>query len=558
MDIGQLIQEYGVPAALWSGFLLCLGWWIRHEWKILGTPADGAFETRLNRLRGADGEGRDYAQGYKARLKSFLARVDQYFGALPAPDEQGEVKALEQIRLSLSVNAFERLLLLAVAYPVLFVVLAWLFTNSGELGDLALLGETERAWQRAVAALFLGLGIFSFYRFAIVSGWRQWVWLIVASVLASAFAGVVVFSGAFDGITVFVSNLGGAIASVLAGGAIGSYILVAVAVEAGAAASVLTCLVMGAVGLSGVFNSSGTYGLALAFVFALFTLLCVIGVESSSKRAREGKYLHLHYLAFYLLYLLFCAVAVWMIVAFADPGRYRPAFTLLLFLGILPVFNAPLDWLSFGITRGLLRSIVGGGHGAGWSLFWALADVVLALLLLVLVAATTWGGVYLMNQVALWAGGAVVVDLDNLLRQLRAGNWRENLWIWLMLGSTLIPTAIHFLIASMAGFLALNRATVKTVIAKMQMALDKKNMQGGDAEREAAVVVDSDAQRQAFFYLYIAPVLVGAVWLLLVLGVALVFMFWLPDLVQWFLSLFGGPDLPPERELFRFPVIHQV
>ena len=125
MEIGQLIQEYGVPAALWSGFLLCLGWWIRHEWKILGTPADGAFETRLNRLRGADGKGRDYAQEYKARLKNFLAWVDQYFGVLPEPDEQGEVKALEQIRLSLSANAFERLLLLAVAYPVLFVLVAW-------------------------------------------------------------------------------------------------------------------------------------------------------------------------------------------------------------------------------------------------------------------------------------------------------------------------------------------------------------------------------------------------------------------------------------------------
>ena len=30
---------------------------------------------------------------------------------------------------------------------------------------------------------------------------------------------------------------------------------------------------------------------------------------------------------------------------------------LLLFLGVLPLLNAPLDWLSLGLTRGLLRAV---------------------------------------------------------------------------------------------------------------------------------------------------------------------------------------------------------
>ena len=29
----------------------------------------------------------------------------------------------------------------------------------------------------------------------------------------------------------------------------------------------------------------------------------------------------------------------------------------LLFLGVLPLLNAPLDWLSLGLTRGLLRAV---------------------------------------------------------------------------------------------------------------------------------------------------------------------------------------------------------
>lgn len=159
-----------------------------------------------------------------------------------------------------------------------------------------------------------------------------------------------------------------------------------------------------------------------------------------------------------------------------------------------------------------------------------------------LVAITTWFGVYLMNQVALWSGGEVVIDLGNLLQQLRRdGNGHENLWIWLTLGSTLIPTAIHFLIALMAGFLVLNRGTAATAAVKMQLALTQKNAQGGEADKEAAVGVDTDARRWAFFYLYVAPTLVIVVWLVLVIAVALLLTFWLPDIVQWFLSFLAGP-----------------
>ena len=208
------------------------------------------------------------------------------------------------------------------------------------------------------------------------------------------------------------------------------------------------------------------------------------------------------------------------------------------------MLNAPLDWLSFGITRGLLRSIAGGGHGTVLTFLWAVADVLLALFFLLLVALVTWSGIYLMNQVAHWASGAVVVDLHQLLHQLRCDGWRANLWIWLMLGSTLLPTAIHFLIASLAGFLALGKATAKTAADKMQIALNEVNKHPDNPEARAAVIVDSDARMQAFLYLYVAPALVVVIWLLLVGLVSFGIFKYLPDLVQGFLEIFGRASVP--------------
>ena len=226
------------------------------------------------------------------------------------------------------------------------------------------------------------------------------------------------------------------------------------------------------------------------------------------------------------------------------------SLTPLLFFGVLPLFNAPLDWLSFGITRGLLRSITSGGHGAVRSLLWAMADVVLALLLLFAVALTTWLGIYFMNWVALAWGGQVLIDPDELLAQLRNDGWRENLWIWMILGSTLLPTALHFLIASMAGFLALNRKRTQKIAETLKTSLAEVKAHEGSREAQAAVEVNSDAHLMALFYLYVAPMVVILVWGLLVVMVGFGLFTYLPDLVQWFLSLFGGPLLPVDRQLF--------
>ena len=470
---------------------------------ILSTPADPAFETRLNRLRGAD-----YAGTYKQSLERFLEWIDRYFGELPSPDTSGGL--FSQIRLSLSVSSFELLLRLAFSYPIVFVILAWLFTNSGSLGEVTVLGEID-AWRRVLVVLFILAACYSFIIFYRTDGWRSWLWMVVAFAVAVAVA----FAFAGAGAGAFAGAVAGAVAVAVAGA-------VAVAVVFAGAFAVAV---------------AGAFAVAVAFAFAL-------GMVYLETYVRRSGRMMIYFCAFYLFSICYLAISTFLIFVFSSEESILSGLTILLFLGVFPLLNAPLDWLSFGITRGLLRSIAGGGHGTVLTFLWAVADVLLALFFLLLVALVTWSGIYLMNQVAHWASGAVVVDLHQLLHQLRCDGWRANLWIWLMLGSTLLPTAIHFLIASLAGFLALGKATAKTAADKMQIALDEVNKHPDNPEARAAVIVDSDARMQAFLYLYVAPALVVVIWLLLVGLVSFGVFKYLPDLVQGFLEIFGRASVP--------------
>ncbi len=112
-----------------------------------------------------------------------------------------------------------------------------------------------------------------------------------------------------------------------------------------------------------------------------------------------------------------------------------------------------------------------------------------------------------------------------------------------MLGSTLIPTAIHFLIASLAGFLALNRQATKNTATKLRMALEEVSHYDNPLDRDA-IAVDSDARFAAFWHLYVAPLLVVVVWLVVVAVIGSVLFEALPYAVQELLSWFGGPPPP--------------
>ena len=123
---------------------------------------------------------------------------------------------------------------------------------------------------------------------------------------------------------------------------------------------------------------------------------------------------------------------------------------LLLFWLLLPLVNAGLDWLSLGVTRGLLQAVRLGNHSAARALGWAIADLLLALVFLLLITSVLLAVVALANATV----GQPLVPLTTLLQDVHknaagVNNW----WIYFMLLSTLVPTLIHFALAGGAATL---------------------------------------------------------------------------------------------------------
>lgn len=203
--------------------------------------------------------------------------------------------------------------------------------------------------------------------------------------------------------------------------------------------------------------------------------------------------------------------------------------TLLLFLGFLPLFNAPLDWLSLGVTRALLRRIVAPGHRFWHSMLLGLVDLFLAVLFLVLVAFSTLGGIVLVNAFAHYAGAGPVVSLGDLWLQLSTGRPGDNLWIWLMLGSTLLPTFVHMLVAIMALAMLFSAEQANEVADSLAAELERSRREAGNG---APFSVDEYARRAAFLYLAPMKVIVALVWLFVVGSVSWPLIRWLPDGVK--------------------------
>jgi hypothetical protein len=154
---------------------------------------------------------------------------------------------------------------------------------------------------------------------------------------------------------------------------------------------------------------------------------------------------------FLLIYsLLFCVLGYVSLISLKD-DKYM---IYLLFLILLPLVNAPLDWLSLGVTRGLLQAVRTGRHSSHRALGFALADLGLALVFLFLITAVLVGVTALGNSVS----GKTLVDIGGILQDVRCAPAKvDHWWIYFMLLSTLVPTLIHFALAGGAATLWIPR-----------------------------------------------------------------------------------------------------
>lgn len=170
----------------------------------------------------------------------------------------------------------------------------------------------------------------------------------------------------------------------------------------------------------------------------------------------------LNLLPFWYIYSLFFTPSSLASLVWIDNSK---SVLVLLFYLILPLVNTPLDWLSLGITRGLLQSIRFNQHRVGKTLIWSALGLVLVVLALLLVSSVTVSVISIANLLAV----NPIIDLKALFESLGIlDNWKDNLWIYFMLLSTLIPTVVHFALAGGALTLSVSKKTRQAILNDME------------------------------------------------------------------------------------------
>lgn len=151
---------------------------------------------------------------------------------------------------------------------------------------------------------------------------------------------------------------------------------------------------------------------------------------------------------------------------------------LLLFFAI-PLVNAFTDWLSLSATRWFLNKVVGPPRSSlGFILLQVFADLFIAVACLVLLLV---GIVFLLWLWSSIVPGSLLFDWQVYWADAMA-DWRNAMALWLMLGTTLLPTAVHLMAGLGAVFTARSRMLLrvamdlKTAISTEQEKLTKSQI----------------------------------------------------------------------------------
>lgn len=325
-----------------------------------------------------------------------------------------------------SFQSYLLLLFLAIFYPVLFAV-----GNSVVSESLSLAGiELIKFKSLGHACLYLGLlitnGAISFVGGKLSVKSDYWFWgslililgisqTIIAPIfndIAYIFATIVgfVILGYFTNFFASVTPIGGAVAV----GFVGI-----------AAMSMTT---------SGVFSFIATYPIA----FAMFYILTK-SLSSQVLRQKTLKAVVLAVSVISALLFAYFAAAIFTINKYA--GADKQYLVLMpVFMGLLPLFNALLDWISLNITRLLTHKILADNHSLMRTIGFALLDLGLALAFVVVVSSVTLAGLASLG----WIFDSPIVDLSNLMTGLGdPERLSEHHWVHAMVLSTLIPTLFH-------------------------------------------------------------------------------------------------------------------
>ena len=321
---------------------------------------------------------------------------------------------------------------LAFFYPLIFFVIGWLLGGNGEFIGIQFFVDNSLMLDRVIFLLALTLSVFALQRCIHA---RNPVEFAVSFTLAlvSIGAGVSVGSGIGVGVIAFV------FAFVLV------FSLAIAAVVASTFAIAFAISFAGGGAFSGVFAGFLTF--FGAFAFAVFFTIWF------QKLQAEGSKIFFWFV-FYFFYTAVSAALIDFLTPL-DAQFNSERLLILLFLVVLPLQNVWLDWLSLAVTRGLLYGIASGKHRVVTAVIFGVLDIVFALLLMLTLIALVVAVVSGFNILVQKQLGQNLLDFNLLFQQLRQGFSADNLWVHLMMFSTLLPTLIHLGVLSFATMLYL-------------------------------------------------------------------------------------------------------
>lgn len=465
--------------------LFALGGWLAWRWlwrrrwlagaALAGTEARAYYDC----LREELAEGGTLAVEYARRLTWGLDRVDRFFGdaGTTRTGVIGRVFGLREPAALWTAVAFDRCLLLAMLYPMVLIVIFWASTGAVGGAEAALgLSDNALVWRRAsvVGAMFVS-GVALWGGFLVSGLTSALIWLAVAVFVFSDASGPIAF-----GVTVAIAG------SFFVSGAAVVCAVVVLAVVSAFAFIVSEDFVHDILRASSdIFSVVETapsvvaYGVrfatllafAVPFVFPLvfaFLVMMTIELLQRIKRhdRREGIFLVLVSVG------LSCVIFLGAVLLPEMRRSWEFAGPLLLLFALFALTNAPFDWLSLGLTRGLLRR---GLQAGGWvPLGLLVVDAVLAALFIMALGATLVIAVQAFDGLAVASGKRAVLPLDPLFRTLAEDPWTPSVWwVYGLLLTTLLPSVLNFAVAWLSllrGVPALNRWMLRQLPADGRVA----------------------------------------------------------------------------------------
>lgn len=373
----------------------------------------------------------------------------------------------ERWTLSSFVRAWE----IAILYPIALLMVLWIITGIGTLGDAVLLPPVS--WEKRILLLVL-VGVLPFvYLIMEREASRRGRW--TTFLLAVSFGAIGVAIG-----LAFVVTGAGAVAVAVAGLIAGSCFVVGTSHGAGTNPAFVVGAIVGAVALAGadpdpvgvasvvtraaVVAGAGAGAIAVAFAVAF-------GAEriEALVRQRAPAMAWTVAVGFALVWLLLLGlVSKYLPTQVDKPSRLladESAFVMIAFLGLLPIFNALLDWISVGLTRAFIRRYLAGSLGV-W--LFVLFDLFSALALMI---ALYLGVLVVFKSMSTWGWG---VDAKAMIIAFRDDPLAPQAqWLTAMAITNLFPTMIHLglaLTGIATGFFHGHREALTSAIAKLRSA----------------------------------------------------------------------------------------